>query len=374
MRDLDEIRKDINAVDDQILALFEQRMDLSCEVAAYKRANHLPVYDAAREAKNLDKFEQKAKNPAYAKWARCLSQELMRYSKELQRQSVSEPYDIASKKQTGEVHIAYQGSEGSYGEEASLSYFGTDNTKFCPVATFADVFSQVADGIVDFGVVPLENSSTGAIGDCYDLLRSYDCQICGEYILPITHNLLAIPGARLSDIREVYSHTQGFEQCSTFLKDYPELNLIPYHNTAVSARHIAELHSPQKAAIASSRAAELYGLSILKPHINNSDHNFTRFVVMSKERIVADGADKISITFGLPHEKGRLCTVMAHFSEYPVNLLKIESRPIPDKNWEYSFYLDFEGNIHDDKICRLLEKVDQDTIGFRLLGNYRAAR
>lgn len=369
MRNLDEVRKDINETDRELARLFERRMNLSKEVADYKQANGLPVFDAAREAAVIERFTSSLSNKAYAPWATRVICDLMNCSKEYQRRFLPEGSSLPGA-QTG--RIVCQGTRGAYGEEAACAYFGETATIDC-LATFADVFEAVSTGEAAYGVVPIENSSTGAIGDVYDLFTKYDCKIAGEYILSISHNLLACEGATLESVQSVYSHTQGFEQCSGFLQKHADYQLIPYHNTAVSAKFVAESGCTDKAAIASLRAAKIYKLKVLAENINNNYNNYTRFIVLAKNDIPQQDADKVSIQFGLMHREGQLCTLMAHFAEYAVNLLKIESRPIPNRSWEYKFYIDFEANLADARIQELIQKLDKDSVSFKVLGNYKAA-
>lgn len=368
MRNLDDIRKEISENDIQIAHLFERRMNLSKEVADYKRAHNINVFDASREASVTENFIGSLHNKAYSMWGSRLICELMNSSKEYQRSLNTVPETPISVSES----IACQGTFGAYGEEAAIAYFGPKADIRC-LDSFEDVFSSVSDGKVTYGIVPIENSSTGAIGNVYDLFGEYDCRIVGEYVLKINHNLLACDGTSIDSITEVYSHTQGFEQCSSFLKKYPHLNLVPYHNTAVSAKYVSGCGDITKAAIASKRAAQIYDLKILAENINNNYNNYTRFVVISKNDCEIPEANKVSIMFRLAHREGQLCSLIRHFDEYGVNLLKIESRPIPNKSWEYSFFIDFEANLRDERMKGLIDKLCADSEALRILGNYKSA-
>lgn len=365
MKNLDEIRAQINEVDAQLLRLFERRMDLGKEVAAYKIHNGLPVYDAQREKQLLARVAENTQNKQYVPWSQKLFCELMDYSKQLQRSIVSPE---AAVKQS----VVYQGVAGSYGEETAIGYFG-DSADFESVAEFSDVFDAVASGRADYGVVPIENSSTGAVGDVYDLFCAYHCHIVGEYILPIRQNLLSLPGAALEDIKKVYSHTQGLEQCSSYLKQHPDWILTPYHNTATSAKFVAEAKEKSNAAIASERAAKIYGLAVLASGIHNNYNNHTRFVIIAKEAANRAEADKVSVMFTLAHKEGQLHRVTSQFAQAGVNMLKIESRPIPNRSWEYVFYVDFETHLTVDALNQLVSQLKASTDSFTLLGCYRAA-
>ncbi len=369
MRSLDEVRKEITENDREIARLFEKRMNLSKEVADYKRANNMNVFDSSREQAVIENFSDVIENKLFEPAAVRLICELMNISKQYQRTITNDTPSSFKAKCNGRV--VCQGTVGAYGEEAASCYFGPDAKIEC-LAQFGDVFSAVASGEAEYGIVPIENSSTGAIGDVYDLFAEYDCHIAGEYILKINHNLLACEGASISTITDVYSHSQGFEQCTNFLKKYPTLNLVPYHNTAVSAKFVSESGDITKAAIASKRAAEIYNMKILAENINNNYNNYTRFVVITKNAYSTDGADKVSVMLRLIHKQGSLCGLMQHFADFGVNLLKIESRPIPNKSWEYNFFIDFAANLHDENMDKLIEKLKESSVSLSLLGNYKA--
>lgn len=266
--------------------------------------------------------------------------------------------------------VGYQGVAGSFSEDALLSFFPNNiNTK--NYEQFEDVFIGIESEEIDYGVLPIENSSTGAISAVYDLLNQYNCFIIGEtYVHPI-QNLLGIKGAKIEELLEVYSHPQGFEQSKDFLKNY-NWKLIPYYNTAMSAKYIAEQKNKSIGAIASKKAALLYNLDILSENINNNKSNTTRFVIISKELKVNSKCNKISVVLSTKHQAGALYEALRHFALNNINLLKIESRPVQHTPWEYYFYIDFEGNIQDANICSTIEKMKTDCPHFKLLGNYEA--
>ncbi len=266
--------------------------------------------------------------------------------------------------------VGFQGVPGSFGEEALLAYFG-DSVCTKALDTFEDIFKKLIGQEIDFGVLPIENSSTGAITEVYDLLNQYDCSIIGEVCLPIQHHLMGIRGASIADIREVYSHPQGFEQSSKFLKQYPNWKLIPYYNTAKSAEWVQKNNQKHMGAIASEKAAKLYNLQILAFGINSNQHNTTRFIIISREQYMDEESDKISIVLSTPHRAGSLYRALRHFAENQINMLKIESRPIPDKPWEYFFYIDFEGNLNHPPVQKAIQSMRKDSTYFKILGNYK---
>lgn len=265
--------------------------------------------------------------------------------------------------------VAFFGTAGSYTEKAALQYFDERGT-YTAYKNSEDIFIAVSSGQVDYGVLPIENSTTGSILAVYDLLSRYRCCIVGETQIKVEHCLLGIPGASLENIKEVLSHGQGFSQSKAFLADYPHWKLLNYYNTAVAAEHVAKAQDPSLAAIASRRAAEIHHLEILSENINNSETNETRFLVVSNALEICPTHNKISISFHLPHVAGSLYRVLGIFDRYALNLCKIESRPIPGHNWEYRFFIDFIGNIDNDALDTVIEEVISETESFHFLGNY----
>ena len=269
--------------------------------------------------------------------------------------------------------VGYQGVEGSNGEEAALTYFGQGVSAFKAHEEFEDVFLALQVGSIDYGVVPIENSSAGEVVDIYDLLKKYDLYIVGEQVLQIQHSLLAIKGTQLEEIREVYSHPQALSQSKEFLRKHKEMQPKAYVNTAMAAQFVAEMKDRSKAAIGSKRAAKLYGLEVLEEGIHFNKNNCTRFVILGKAMNIADNCDKISIVFNTAHESGALYQILGHFAYNGLNLLKIQSRPLQEKNWEYLFFADLEGNLQDANVLIALGKVKEHTKYFKILGNYKQA-
>lgn len=270
--------------------------------------------------------------------------------------------------------VAFPGVAGSFTEEALRRFFGR-NAKKQPQTLcceeFEDVFAAVRDGQAEAGVLPLENSTTGSISLTYDLLLKYGFTIRGEQTVSIRQCLMALPGADLGQIRNVYSHSQGFEQSRGFLSQYPKWRLIPHHNTAISAQYVRDKGDLWRAAIGAKRAAEIYGLSVLKEGIEDEKNNTTRFIVIAKDSSPVPGADKVSVLLGLPHNAGSLYEFLGYFAENGVNLVKIESRPMKGKKWQYLFYLDFEGDLSAPGVRQALRLTEQKAGYFRLLGSYR---
>ncbi len=267
--------------------------------------------------------------------------------------------------------VVYQGEPGAYSEIAAIDFFGRD-ADIKGLRSFDDTFAALRNGTADYAVLPIENSSTGVIRQVYDLLAQYQCFMVGETTVSVQHSFMVLPGTKLEDIDTVYSHEQGIFQCEAFLDEHPEWKRIPQEDTAGSARMIAELQEKGKAAICSSRAAEIYGLEILMESINSNSKNTTRFVVISPNMEIRNGSDKICISFMTPHKPGALHEVLTIFTIRGLNLVRLESRPIPEHNWEYMFFVEFTGNLEspgmDDVILSLAETTD----GLRVYGNYAA--
>ena len=302
---------------------------------------------------------------ALAQSVMALFTEIMRLSREEQRRYLEE--------QTETKRIAYSGVPGAYSECAVVGFFG-DDCERVNFKTFEEVFAAVADGKARYGVVPVENSSSGSINDVYDLLGKYACHIVGEQLVRVEHCLLGVPGAKVNEITQVFSHEQGFAQCPKFLGEHPAWVTTPYFNPAIAARHVAEMGDKHCAAIASRLAAKHYGLEILAPDIHTFDGNHTRFIVVSASPTPIGIPDKATVTFTLRHERGTLMRALSSFVAMGMNMTHIESRPLHNSNWEYCFYVDLTGNLRDSNLGVLMGSLQGDCENCRLLGVYQAAR
>lgn len=361
---LDESRKAIDRIDTQIVRLFAERMQQSRIIAEYKKAHSLPILNAEREAAVLQSRAEMTDDPHLSADIKALFKEIMRLSKD-------EQYRYLDSRLTGEA-VAYCGIPGAFSESAVVSFFGESSMRL-PFRTFDEVFSAVAGGQARYGVVPVENSSSGSVSDVYDLLGRYDCHIVGEQLVRVKHCLLTLPGAKLSEIRSVFSHEQGFAQCPGFLSRHPDWKLIPYFNTAISARYVAEQGDPSNAAIASRLAAAHYGLQILVPDIHSFDGNHTRFFIVAASPLSIGVPNKATVTFALHHERGTLHRALSAFVALGFNLTHIESRPLHENNWEYCFYVDVVGNVSQENLDILMDALSADCVNCRLLGAYPAA-
>lgn len=378
MNELDELRQKIDAIDKQLLPLFLERMEICSKVADYKRKVGMEVLDAARERRILENKMQmvegeREKNEVYEFYHAIMSISRARQTEELReecrKQRVKEIFQSVPPAKNPTV--VFQGSPGAYSEEAAVSYFGEETSRFC-VKTFDEAFVALKADEADYAVLPIENSYSGTIVENMDLLEKYSYYIVGEINIPIRHYLMGVQGAKLSEIRKVYSHEQGLIQSGKFLKTLPDITCEAYYNTAMSAKMVAELGDKHLAAVAGKRNAALYGLSILAGNIQDSDKNTTRFVVVAKRPQWDENCDKISCVFTLPHESGELHRVLAMFAHGGLNLIKLESRPIHRRNFEYMFFVDYTGNLADADVAAITDSVIVGTQAFKLLGNYKS--
>ncbi|MGL5206315.1 MAG: chorismate mutase [Acidaminococcaceae bacterium] len=370
--DLAEIREKIDRIDAEIAKLFEERMNAVHDVAEYKKEKKLPIRDRAREAIVLDNCKKRVQNSAYADGLRKIMAQIIDISCRQEEEVLqSEPTKkIVVRAIDEKIAVGYQGVPGAYSHLALQKYFAGINVEEHNYTLFEDVAQAVKDGEVAYGLLPIENSSTGGITEVYDLVRRYDCHIVGEKCVKIEHNLLAYPGTSLDKIREVYSHPQGFAQCRPFFKQYPEMMQIPYFNTAKGAELVSMKKTDYMAAVAGRQAAELYGLEILAGNINANTNNYTRFFVIAGEAQEIPEADKITLVVSLKHETGSLYNLLGHFYHNGLNMLNIESRPIEGTPWEYFFHIDVSGNLHDANVKKAIAEVEGNSTYCKVLGNY----
>ena len=374
IQDLSVTREKIDAVDKQIVELVEQRMDLALDVAKYKMSTGKPIYDRERELQKLEKLGSMASTEFNAKGIQELFLQIMSISRRYQ-QSVIGDQDLVIDKMfskidqleiTEQTKVVYAGVPGAFAEQALISYFGEKVTKNC-VKDFLEVAQLIAEGKADYGVLPIENSSAGFVSGIYDLLDRYQLSIVGEQMLEINQCLLGIPGTDLAKVKTVFSHPQGLMQAKEYLED-KEWKQISLANTAESAKKVHDDGDMSQVAIASERAAQLYQLSVLNPKLNVEDNNTTRFVIVSNKKQYVKMANKVSISFSLPNECGTLYNILAHFIFNNVNMTSIESIPLSGKQWEYCFFVDFEGNLSDSAVKNALKGIMAETRDFRILG------
>ena len=374
--ELSEIRKHIDEVDDQLLQLFLQRMDLADQVAAYKNEHHLPILNRERERAVLAKVTEQAGERE--RYAYHLFSTLFVLARSRQAELISAPTRVAAQvkasleagsavfPQTG--LIACQGVEGANSQAACDRLLPRGNIVY--VKTFEAVAAAVESGLCKFGVLPIENSSNGSVRAVYELLQDHRLSVVRSTRLCIRHELLALPGVKMSDITEIYSHEQAIGQCGKFLAGLNGVRVIPCDNTAVAAKMVSESGNRHAAAISSHACAELYGLQVIGENFQNSDHNYTRFICISKQMEIFPGANKISLMLTLPHKPGSLYSLIARFSALGLNLTKLESRPMPGKDFEFMFYFDFEASCYAPETVNMLGGLARDLESFTFLGSY----
>lgn len=374
--DLQECREQLDRIDQEIVELFEQRMAICGEVAEDKIKTGKAVYDGEREKQKLEAVRQMAHGDYNQIAVRELFGQMMTISRRYQYRLLAEHglgielgFRRIDELKTDGVRVVYQGVEGAYSHAATLQFFGMDADAY-HVERFEDAMREVRDGKADYAVLPIENSSAGAVIDNYDLLVQYENYIVAETFIAASHALLGTPDAELSDIRTVFSHPQALMQCSAYLGEHRDWKQISFENTAVSAKKVSADGDKTQAAVASEIAGRLYGLKVLKKAVQNNQGNTTRFIILSKEAVYRKDAGKVTISFELAHKSGTLYNILGNFIFNGVNMRKIESRPIPGRSWEYRFFIDIEGNLDDAGIRNALRGITEEAQNMRILGNY----
>ena len=374
--DLRELRERIDAVDCEMVRLFEARMAICEEVAALKAKTDRKVYDREREEQKLQKVRSLAHGEFNKKGVDELYRQLMGMSRRRQYAILEQghssgriPFIEVDQLDRENIHVVYQGVEGAYSHAAMQTYFGKGTESF-HVRKFRDAMEAIADGSADYAVLPIENTTAGIVADNFDLLVDFENYIVAEQIIPVEHVLMAAPGTAIEEIRKVFSHPQALSQCEGLFSRHPDWQAVAYDNTALAARKIAGDKKKDEAAIGSRFAAEHFGLEVLQDHVNDMEENATRFMIVTNQRIFVKGAKKITICFELPHSSGTLYNILSNFIYNDVNMTHIESRPIPGRNWEYRFFIDFEGNLNDASVRSALRGIRQEAIHMKILGNY----
>lgn len=373
--DLAGLREQIDAIDSQIVELYEKRMDISRQVAEYKIETGKKVFDKVREEEKLRSVKALTHNEFNSHGIEELFEQIMSMSRKLQYRLLAEhgsigklPFIGVDKLEQENVRVVFQGAEGAYSQVAMIQYFGERINSF-HVETFRDAMLAIEEGSADFAVLPIENSTAGIVSEIYDLLAEFENYIVGEQIIKIEHCLMGVPGTELSEIKTVYSHPQSLMQSARYLNQY-SWQQISMQNNAFAAKKVSEDQDRSQAALAGEYAAKLYGLEILKKGVNQSNTNSTRFIIVTNQKIFRKEAQKVSICFEVPHESGSLYHMLSHFIYNNLNMNRIESRPIEDRNWEYRFFIDFEGNLSDSSVKNALRGLREEARNMRILGNY----
>lgn len=376
MRDITEIRKDIDAIDQSIVDLYERRMDLADEVAAFKMEKKKPVFDRQREQSKLNSLTALSADPLVKQGIRELFTSIMSGSRKkqygiLSRNGHRKTFGFKCKRGfdfTG-CEIAYQGVEGAYSQAALVKFFG-EHHKTHPVKTWREAFEDLKNKRADYAVLPIENSTAGMISENFDLMTEYDCAVIGEQVIKIDHSLLALPGAKLSDIKVVYSHPQALLQCSDYLDSHPSFEARSVLNTAMSAKKVHDDGRLDQAAIAGKINADIYGLQILDEKIQDDKTNATRFIIVSSEKKFFINAKTLTLSFELDDNSGSLYHVLSNFTYNGLNMSRIESRPVKDRPWSYRFFIDLAGNLNDEAVQNALTGLFEEANSIQILGNY----
>ncbi len=374
--ELSEIREKINAVDDQLLDLFLQRMDLSEEVAAYKNEHHQPILNKQREREILAKVAEKSGDRE--RFSYHLFSTIFELSRSRQAELITAPTKVeaqvkASLAAGGEVFpqtglVACQGVEGANSQVACDRLLPRGNIVY--VKSFEAVFSAVESGLCKFGVVPIENSSNGSVRAIYDLIQRKKFSIVRSTRLCIRHELLALPGVKMDDITEIYSHEQAIGQCSKFLNGLGGVRVIPCDNTAMAAKMVADSGNRHAAAISSHPCAALYGLQCVNDAIQDSDNNYTRFICITKDPIIYAGANRISLIIACDNKPGALYEILSKLAALGINMTKLESCPVTGRNFEFIFFLELEASVHEPGVLPMLEELERSCANFQFLGSY----
>ena len=375
--ELKNLRNEIDKIDDELVKLFCQRMELSAQIADYKKQNRLPIYVPARERAKMQDVAEKA-GPDMANYTRVLYSMLFELSRSYQAklsdtqpplyQQIMEAIENTPKLFPQAPMVACQGVEGAYSQIACEKMI--KNPFIMYFKNFEGVFSAIDKGLCQYGLLPLENSTAGSVKKVYDLMIQHNFSIVRTFRLKVDHNLLVNPGTNLSDIKEIYSHEQALNQCSNFLESLGAVNIIPVANTAIAAEMVANSGRKDVAALSSRSCADLYNLEVLRTSIQDKGNNRTRFICISKNLEIYPGSDKTSIMMILSHRPGSLYKVLARLFTLGINVTKLESRPIPDRDFEFMFYFDLDTSIYSEEFVQLMCELDDLCEEFKYLGSY----
>lgn len=376
MRDLGEIREDIDRIDEQIVSLYEKRMELTSGVAEYKIRTGKQIFDREREESKLSALSSLVSSEENKDGIRELFEQIMAMSRKKQYQLLTSrgitgesEFTVVKHPDYSGARIVFQGLEGAYSQQAMEKFFGENCDSF-HVDSWKDAMNAIKDRRADYAVLPIENSSAGIVSENYDLLVEYDNYIVGEQILKVNHALLGVEGAEESDITSVFSHKQSLMQCSDFLEQHADWEKFSLNNNAVAAKKVKDDGLKSQAAIAGEKNAEIYGLKVLRNSIQNNKNNSTRFIIVTGKKIYTEDAKRISICFEINHESGALYHALSHFIYNGINMTNIQSRPLQNRNWEYRFFVDFEGNFREEAVQNALRGLREETISLRILGTY----
>ena len=376
--ELQELRSKIDEIDAQLTKLFEARMDVAAEIGAWKRENHMPVLDAARERDKLNAIAAGSREDmqTYTQMLYSMIFELSRsHQSDLTRTQSSLRKEVEQAiEETPRLFptapiIACQGTEGAYSQIAGTRMF--KSPKIMYFKSFDSVFSAIESGFCQYGILPIENSSAGSVKKVYDLMLRHKFYVVRSCRLKIDHNLLAAPGVKKEDIREIFSHQQALDQCAGYLEQFgPDVKITRCENTAMAAEAVAKSGRRDIAAIASYDCASLYGLKCLESDIQDRGNNYTRFICISKKLEIYPGANRTTVMMTLPHRPGSLCRALSRFYSLGINITKLESRPLPERDFQFMFYFDLETSVYSGEFGRMIDDLDSISEEFRYLGSY----
>ena len=375
--DISQLRSEIDNIDDQLISLFGKRMEVAAKIGEYKKQNNMPIYVPNREREKLLDVSKKA-GADMANYTRVLYSMIFELSRSYQSKLNLDTTQL-HQKITEAIHstpqlfpqapmVACQGVEGAYAQIACERIFKAPFIMY--FKNFDGIFNAIEKGLCQYGVLPIENSTAGSVKQVYDLMIRHNFSIVRTFRLKVDHNLLALPGTDLGSIKEIYSHEQAINQCSAFLATMPGVKVIPVENTAVAAQMVANSGRNDVAALSSRSCAELYGLSCLTACIQDKGNNYTRFICISKNLEIYPGSDKTSIMMILSHKPGALYKVLARLYTLGINVTKLESRPIPDRDFEFMFYFDLETSIYSEEFVQLMCELDELCEEFKYLGSF----
>lgn len=375
--ELEKLRRQIDEIDDEIVRLYAARMAVTREIAIKKRDNNLPVENSLREKSIINRVTEKL-DDGIKLYAKQLFDTIFETSKAYQSGLIDIKSSVKDKVRAilhdglkpfpSSATVACQGIAGAYSGLAAEKLFAISNILY--FKDFDAVFGAVEKGLCQYGVLPIENSSVGSINEVYDRMRNHKFYIVRSIKLRVQHQLLAKPGTRLKDIKEIYTHEQAVNQCAVFLKGL-NVNVNIVANTAVAAKAVSEDGRGDTACISSKECAGIYGLTVIKSGVQDIDNNFTRFIVISGKLQIFEASDKISLTVNLPHEAGSLNRILNKFAALGLSLTKLESRPLTNSVFEFAFYFDFEAHIDKPGVLNLLSELENASDKFVFLGCYR---
>ena len=378
--DLGKIREKIDKLDSQLVELLEERLEIVQEVAQFKKQTGKRIFDEEREKEVVQKNLKRVKNKELNHYIELILKDIMVSSKEYQNFKIGISTKYVNDLDLKDKKLGYTGVPGSYAYEVLMNILKNnknldvdsieENKNIFHFNSHKELVEAVHTKKIDIGILPIENSIVGEVRDSIDLINTKNIHIIGEVRHKISHNLLGVKGSRIEDIRNIYSHDQAFMQCSQFLSKH-EWHLNRMTNTAISGKYIAAEGKKENACIANMKTKEVYGLELLKKNINNEEENYTRFFIISNEKAVIDGSDKISIVTSANNESGALIGLLQIFYKYGLNMVNLKSRPRANKPWEYYFYIDFEGNMSSEKVRMALEEMREKSNYLQILGNYK---